>query len=84
MAQAALDIVCNTAHCNANRLIPFLVMHLYAHFETWQFWTQCADQPLGTIISLCVLTSVTRRLCDSFFLAFMILTIAASILETQS
>ena len=28
-----------------------------------------------------ILTSVTNRLCDSFFLAFMILTIAASILK---
>lgn len=27
------------------------------------------------------LTSVTKRLCDSFFLAFMILTMAASILS---
>lgn len=31
----------------------------------------------------CVLTSVTKRLCDNFFLAFMILTIAASILKNQ-
>ncbi len=29
------------------------------------------------------LTSVTKRLCDNFFLAFMILTIAASILKMQ-